>query len=866
MGKVKKTPMMEQYDAVKERYPDCFIFFRLGDFYEMFNEDALQASKILEITLTSRNKNVDNPIPMCGVPYHSADDYIKTLVQAGHKVAICEQLEDPKLTKGMVKRGVIKVITPGTIMQEKALNQKENNYIACLKEIGEFFYLSYCDVSTGEVFLTQGQEMNQLINELEGIQVSELVYPDSINPSLLEFLKANLKTHFSVIDDQAQASPSLMTKLSKSLTSDQAEAGLACLNLLLAYVESVQMQDLDHFQAVNFYQIIDYLQMTPYTKSQLELSRSLRSQRKKGSLLWYLDRTKTAMGGRLLHQWLDKPLQVKEPLLQRHDKVQSLIENYFHRLDLESALDKIYDLERLVTKISLGHANARDMIQLKQSLQQIPYLNKVIAALRADGQDAFNPLASFDTLVKLLEESLEPDPPLSVTEGNIIRDGYHQQLDKYRDALNHGQQWLVELQQREREKTGLKTLKVGYNKVFGYYIEISRLQAAQLEDPRYQRKQTLANNERFITEELKDIETTILEAQDKAKLLEYELFVAIRQDLSRHIPTLQSLAKQVAELDILCAFASLAEEENFCRPQIIDQPGQLELEESRHPVIEQMIGPANFVANNLKVSPDKYLLLLTGPNMSGKSTFMRQVAYAVILNQIGSFVPAKLAKLPIVDKIFTRIGSADDISRGQSTFMVEMMETNEALQEASSRSLLLFDEIGRGTATYDGMALAQGIIEYIADKVRALTIFSTHYHELTNLATESSNIRNIHVGASEKNGELIFLHKIFDGPADKSYGIHVARLAGLPESLIQNSQAILFRLEEKAKKMDQNEDQQLSLFDQESLDSNGFDVKQKNPVSPLLENLTKANLNQMTPLDTMVYLAKLQNQAQELLD
>lgn len=828
---------MEQYNAIKEKYPDAFLFFRLGDFYELFNEDAVEASRILEITLTSRNKNADNPTPMAGVPYHSATEYIKRLIAEGHKVAICEQVEDPKLTKGMVKREVVRVVTPGTILEEDAIASKENNYLASLHQGKSGYVLIYGDLSTGEIHLTNHTNWEQIRNEIQTINPSEVIVDGSLSESDEQELRERVPAYYSSVKpvEQNQQTQWQMD----NPTKDERSA----LNQYVAYIESVQFQAIDHLQPVNRYALNDFLQMNHYAKAQLELTKSLRTQRKKGSLLWLLDKTKTAMGGRLLHQWLEKPLMNREEIINRHERVSLLKNHFFERVDLVSLLDNVYDLERLVTKVSLKTASARDVNQLLFSLEQIPSINHILEVIEPES-NYFKQLDELTQLRDLIAGAIADEPPISVTEGDIIRDGYNEDLDRYRDALNNGQQWLAELQQRERERTGLKTLKVGFNKVFGYYIEISRLQAAEFDDPRYNRKQTLANSERYITDELKEIETTILEAQEKAANLEYELFVDLRDQITVFDDKLQILAKSIAALDIYCNFAAISEEENYVRAAIAEDKHQLNLINSRHPVVERLIGQSEFVANDLTITPDNYILLLTGPNMSGKSTFMRQIAYAVILNQIGCFVPADEATLPIIDKIFTRIGSSDDISTGQSTFMVEMMESNVALQEATSHSLLLFDEIGRGTATYDGMALAQGIIEYTAKHVQALTVFSTHYHELTDLANKIETVSNIHVGATEQDGELIFLYRILDGPADKSYGIHVAKLAGLPTELIINSQHILTDLEDKARQPLVNE--QLSLFEEKTaqpeMTANYQDV---------IEQLQNVNINTMTPMEAM---------------
>lgn len=863
-SKAKITPMMVQYNEMKAQYPDAILFFRLGDFYEMFNEDAIEAANILEITLTSRNKNAENPIPMCGVPHHAATDYIKRLVEAGRKVAVCEQIEDPKLTKGMVKRDVVRVVTPGTILEEDAIPTKENNYLAACFFNGNHYYLSFIDISTGEIQLTQTDDWAQYINEIQAVHPTEIVIQSTQKESKEAMqIKEVVKAHYTFYQVATKSKSEIEWHL--DLPSID-EANL--LNFLFEYLFSIQKQALRHVKSVQRYELSQYLQMNHYAKVQLELTRSLRTQKRKGSLLWLIDRTKTAMGGRLLHQWLEKPLLRMEPLVQRHQKVEQLMNHYFERVDLMTHLGKIYDLERLVTKISLGTANARDVDQLRYSLSQIPLINQLLAQINQElngiSVEVFDLLPTFADLYQHIEEILVDEPPISITEGNIIRTGYHEELDRYHDALENGQQWLAELQLRERELTGLKTLKVGYNKVFGYYIEISRLQASQLNDDRYIRKQTLANNERYITEELKEMETTILSAQEKAVDLEYRLFLELRAKINQFISPLQSLATQVAELDVLCNFATISETEGYVRSDLTTNNKEMVLKDSRHPAVEKLIGQSAFVPNDLTITPEQSLLLLTGPNMSGKSTYMRQVAFCVILNQIGCFVPAKEARLPLVDQIFTRIGSSDDISSGQSTFMVEMMETNYAISQATERSLLLFDELGRGTSTFDGIALAEAILYHIAEKVKAATIFSTHFHELTELDEKISTLKNVHVGATEHEGEVVFLHKIIDGPADKSYGIHVAKLAGLPHSLLVHSQKTLTELEANAHQLRHPDAVQMSLFGEgnklvEETDSPamlGNSVEENR----VLQELSEANINQMTPFEAMQKLSEWQQQ------
>lgn len=844
----KQTPMMQQYLAIKAQYPDAFLFFRLGDFYELFHQDALDASRILEITLTARNKQADNPIPMCGVPHHSAKDYIRRLVEAGHKVAICEQVEDPKLTKGMVKREVVQVITPGTYFEDDALVGKANQFLASVSRSDQRYLLSFIDVTTGQIRITQTDSLDFTINELRNIAPKEIVLDQQENGDWQDQVKKLVPSFYSYHDRTS------VQDLYQWDLKDATDAEKTSLDFLFSYLLSIQKQANQYIQPVERYQISQYLQMNHFTKQQLELTKSIRTQRKKGSLLWLLDQTKTAMGSRLLQKWLDQPLLSASELSDRHDRVEVLVSHYFQRMELVDYLDKIYDLERLVTKIGMGSAGPRDIDQLRNSLKQIPLINQVLSSFSQD-RPLFEPLPTFTDLLDLIDQGLVVDPPFSSSEGGLVPDGYSKDLDQYRDAMTNGNRWLIELQAREREITGLKTLKIGYNKVFGYYIEMSRLQASQLEDSRYQRKQTLANNERFVTEELKQLESTLLSAKEKALGFEYAIFVDLRKAIMPYIPQLQALAQEIAQIDVLANFAFLSERDAYVRPQISDKAGDFDLIESRHPVLEKLIGQAAFVPNDIKISPDKPLLLLTGPNMSGKSTYMRQVAYCVILNQIGCFVPAKSARLPIVDKIFTRIGSADDLSSGQSTFMVEMMETNIALTGASHQSLLLFDELGRGTATYDGMALAQAIITHIAHKIKAATIFSTHYHELTALDQSLALLSNIHVGAVEKEGKLIFLHKIIPGPADKSYGIHVAQLAGLPNDLIHYASQVLQDLEGQANTVESSS-QAMGDNTQANLDP-----QMSRPVdSQVIDTLKGADLNHLTPLEAMALLGQLKAQ------
>ncbi len=844
--KTKNTPMMEQYLAIKAQYPDAFLFYRLGDFYELFNEDAVKAAKILEITLTSRNKNADDPILMCGVPYHAAADYIRTLVEGGYKVAVCEQMEDAKLSKGMVRREVVQVITPGTYIDEKAKESKANNYLAGIIQTAEKgFSLAYSDIGTGELKVTNLENEDAVFNELQTLPFKEVV----LEPEHSERFKEQLEKRFNILvsvqknnrDEEAFAS--LLADIPDEDSRD-------VLYLLLSYLADTQKRSLTHLQRAESYETDQFLKMDTYARRNLELTASLRTQQKKGSLLWMLDETNTAMGGRLLKKWLEKPLINLTDILKRQSKVESFLNHYFERMDISEALTSVYDLERLVARVSLGNVNGRDLIQLKTSLLQIPALVQAIEAIGepAVWEGTIAKLRSIPEVVELIEKGISDDPPLQIKEGNIIRDGYNEQLDLYRDAMSNGKRWIAMLQMEEREKTGIKTLKIGYNRVFGYYIEITKANLAALPEGRYERKQTLSNAERFVTPELKEKEALILEAEEKSVQLEHELFVAIREEIKGYSRQLQALAKLVAEIDVLQCFAQVSEAYHFTKPALSNTNRKLSIKEGRHPVVERVIGKEKFVPNSILMDEDNAILLITGPNMSGKSTFMRQIALIVILAQMGCFVPAEKAELPVFDQIFTRIGAADDLYSGQSTFMVEMVETNQALQFATDNSLILFDEIGRGTATYDGMALAEAILRHIHRTIKGKTLFSTHYHELTQLESDLAGTRNVHVGAIEKDGELVFLHKLMDGPADKSYGLHVAKLAGMPDSLIAEAQIILNGLEEEhlqhktgavaaTDKMEQ-----LALFQESSLSPNEKHV---------LDAVASLALEDCTPMQMM---------------
>ncbi|MBF8807241.1 MAG: DNA mismatch repair protein MutS [Enterococcus lacertideformus] len=848
--KTKNTPMMEQYLSIKAQYQDAFLFYRLGDFYELFYEDAIKASQLLELTLTSRNRNADEPIPMCGVPHHAAQGYIDTLIEKGYKVAICEQVEDPKTTKGMVKREVVQLVTPGTVMDSKGLSAKDNNFLTAVVSQGPEFGFAYVDLSTGELKTAHLYDEEALLNEASALQTKEIVLGNDLSESLCEQLKNRLGLVFS---KQGTSEENAEFNFLTSELTDELEKEV--IGKLLTYLAVTQKRSLAHIQKAVEYQPDHYLKMDYYSKFNLELSQSIRTGKKHGTLLWLLDETKTAMGGRLLKQWLDRPLIQRKQINERQEMVDSLLKSYFERLDLQNALTKVYDLERLAGRVAFGNVNGRDLIQLKSSLEQVPMIHQLIKGIdQGQWTDLLQEMQPMDQLVHLIDQAIQEDPPLQITEGNIIKDGFNEQLDMYRSAMKNGKQWLAELEARERQNTGIKNLKVGFKRVFGYYIEITKANLTNVELEKYERKQTLANAERFITPELKELETQILEAEEKSVDLEYQLFLAVREEVKKAIQPLQTLAKAISTADVLQSFATISERYQYVRPEMVTDKHQLHIQEGRHPVVEKVLGHQEYIPNSVEMAEEEMILLITGPNMSGKSTYMRQLALTVLMAQIGCFVPAQKAVLPIFDRIFTRIGASDDLIAGQSTFMVEMMEANQALRHATPHSLILFDELGRGTATYDGMALAQAIIEYIHQHVQAKTLFSTHYHELTALDQELPNLKNVHVGAVEKEGEVVFLHKMMTGPADKSYGIHVAKIAGLPSRLLERASKILQTLEsgEKAypcvavSQIPKEETQQLSLFSELS-----------DAEIVVISTLKQMNLLEMTPMDALNQLYEL---------
>ncbi|MGO2889873.1 MAG: DNA mismatch repair protein MutS [Leuconostoc mesenteroides] len=850
MAKVAETPMMVQYHEIKSQYPDAFVFYRLGDFYELFEDDAVLGAKLLELTLTARNKNSENPVPMAGIPHHAAQNYIDILVDQGHKVAIVEQMEDPATAKGMVKRDVVQLITPGTKLNSGMGNDKQNNYLAAVLPRDNRYFLSYIDLSTGELKTTTLKRFSDVIDELSSLEVKEIVLLKDDETTELGIAN-KLAERGLVISTQSDVNVNATVSFLTQPLVHENEAQVT--TILLNYIFDTQRRNLDHIIPAQNYERLAYLKFNQDTRTNLDLVKNARTKKKAGSLLGLIDETKTAMGGRLLKQWLLRPLRDTEDINERLDVIEAFQNEFFVRGALQDHLKSVYDLERLAARAAMGTMNARELVQLKRSLSAIPGMKSVLSSSQGILNHASQRLEDMSDLAGLIDEAIVDDPPISIREGDIINDGFDSKIDEYRNVLSQNQKWLAQLESDERAATGINSLKVKYNKNFGFFIEVSRANVSKLEEGRYERKQTLTNAERFVTPELKEHERLINEAQLKRTEREYELFITIRERFKANISRLQKLARQVAQLDVLASLADVSDNNRFVRPTFTDD-NIINIKQGRHPVVEAILEAGEFVANDVNLDQNTAMQLITGPNMAGKSTYMRELALIVILGQMGSFVPAESAVLPIFDQIFTRIGANDDMAMGQSTFMVEMAEANLALQEASAHSLILFDELGRGTATYDGMALAQAIIEYLDAHVHAKTLFSTHYHELTALVDKHENIKNVHVGAVEdESGELHFLHQIQQGPADKSYGIHVAALAGLPDELIANATTILSGLENQEALVP--EPKASGLSEQVAL----FNVSDVDPkTETLFQKLDSINISTMTPLEALNVLAELQ--------
>lgn len=855
MPRKATTPMMEQYYQIKEQYPDAFLFYRVGDFYELYEDDAIKGAQILELTLTHRSNKSENPIPMAGVPHMAVDSYVNTLVEKGYKVAICEQLEDPKKAKGMVKRGIIQLVTPGTKMAQGPDDSQESNYLTSVVEKAGGYGLAYSDLSTGEIFATHVKHYAEVVNELLSLRTREVVFAGKLSASDRESLqKANITVSEPA---ELEGEHAEISYVQQKLTDSMEKAAV---RQLVVYLLATQKRSLAHLQVAESFEIGQYLQMANTVQRNLELTQSATTGKKQGSLFWVLDKTTTAMGGRLLKQWLSRPLLSLDRINQRQQMVQALLDDYFTRENIVDSLKGVYDLERLSGRVAFGNVNPRELLQLSKSLEATkPIIQALAESGNPDLEKYGQGIDPQSELAESITNCLVDQPPISAKDGGIIRAGVSEDLDKYREAMNGGKKWLAQMEMEERQRTGIDNLKIGYNRVFGYFIQVSKGNVAKVPQDRYTRKQTLTNAERYITPELKEHENLILEAESRSTDLEYELFSQLREAVKAHIPALQELGRQLAALDVFVAFAQDAEEKNYCRPSFSSK-NEIAVKNGRHPVVEAVLPAGSYIPNDLVMDEDTSIYLITGPNMSGKSTYMRQLALIAIMAQIGSFVPADSAKLPVFDQVFTRIGAADDLYSGKSTFMVEMSEANEALQHASSRSLVLFDEIGRGTATYDGMALAGAIIKYLHDKVGAETLFATHYHELTELDETLPHLKNIHVGATEENGKLIFLHKILPGPADQSYGIHVAKLAGLPRAVLREASSMLKRLEAEGAREINPSSQQLDLF-------SPVEVVEENPLKAeqeeLLDEISQVNLNEKTPLEVMQLVADWQQALKE---
>lgn len=850
VDKSEFTPMMQQYIECKENYPDAIVFFRIGDFYEMFFEDAYIASRELEIALTGKDAGYKERVPMCGIPFHAYSGYAEKLISKGYKVAIVEQVEDPSQAKGLVKRDVVKIITPGTIT-EAGLNEKENNFLAAIYETDARYTLAYADVSTGQMYLTTIEDEEALANEILSLHAKEVICLSSLKLKILNTLHDNYQIVISRCDDTSLIDD--YKYLIEGLNLEEFKDDIPCISILINYISKTQRHNLYHLQPIKFYSSNQVLHLDPFSKRNLELTETLRQNQKSGSLLWLLDKCQTAMGSRKLHTWIDRPLIDRNEIIKRHNYVEALINNYVAKEEIKESLKTVYDLERIIGRISVGNANAKDLVQLRRSLANIPNFKKNVMALGTDDAISFaNGIDTHEKLYDLLDKALVDDPPLQIKEGGMIKPLYNKDLDELKEISGSSKDWILKFEAQERERTGIKTMHVGYNRVFGYYIEVSKGALQNLTDSdHYERKQTLANAERFITPELKKYEQIVVGSTEKIQKLEYDLFIEIRDVCQGFTKSLQQLADKISTIDCLLAFAEVSVKYNYVRPEM-SLKREVNIVEGRHPVIETFLKD-EYVKNDVIINSYN-TILITGPNMSGKSTYMRMLALIVIMAQIGCFVPAKSATLMIFDAIFTRIGASDDLISGQSTFMVEMLEANFAIKNATKDSLILFDELGRGTSTYDGMALAQAIIEYVHEKIGCVMLFSTHYHELVLLDKTLKHLKNVHVDAKESKGGVVFLHKVLDGGADKSYGINVASLAGLPRSLIERSKKILETLEENNSTSGVN----LDLFN--------FDAYEEEPQNQEEEkayNLKHAleilDIDSLTPREALDWLYKEKN-------
>lgn len=833
VDKTKLSPMMLQYIDMKEKYMDVILFFRLGDFYEMFFEDALIASRELELTLTGKSAGLEDRIPMCGIPYHSVNPYIDKLIDKGYKVAICEQIEDPKTAKGVVKREVLQILSKGTMMNSEFLDEKTNNYIGNVIDLKYTYVISYADISTGEFYTTTSiYDSNSLVSLILSLNLKEIVVKNNFDNNVLNTLKNKYKVNISIFDEEIDVS-----EYTNIFSHIEDSKYIESIKHLLSYLISTQKRSLNYLQKINIINTKSYLKLDINARRNLELTSSLRLKERTYSLLWLLDKTKTAMGSRMLKNWIENPLVDKNEINKRYDTVEKLETEFILKEELREYLYQVYDLERLSGRIGYGNTNGRDLLQLKNSLKVLPNIKSILDNLKYE-----KTIETLDDLYELLQISIDEDAPVTIKEGGIIKSGFNLELDELKENRSSGKDFVIKMESEERNRTGIKNLKVGYNKIFGYYIEVSKSNIGLIkEEYNYIRKQTLANCERYVTPLLKEKEALILGAEEKIINLEYNLFIEIKNKVQTYIKRIQNIAKVIAEIDVLQSFATISEENNYIRPIITDKR-IVEIIDNRHPVVEKVL-ETPFVPNDILMDEKTNILIITGPNMAGKSTYMREFAITVIMAQIGCFVPAKKCTLPIFDQIFTRIGASDDLVSGDSTFMVEMKEANEAITNATNNSLIIFDELGRGTATYDGLSLAQAIIEYIHNNIKCKTLFSTHYHELTKLEDHFENLKNVHVSALEENGNITFLHKIKNGSVDKSYGIHVAKLANLPKSLIKRANEILNDYESNGN---------IEIKNQIS-----FDLDEKDEENIALEKLKKINPYEITPIEALNILYEL---------
>ena len=861
----KFSPMMQNYLKTKEEYNDCILFYRLGDFYEMFFDDAITASRELELTLTGKDCGQEERAPMCGIPYHAAETYVARLISKGYKVAICEQLEDPKTAKGIVKRDVIRVVTPGTVIESNLLEEKKNNYIMAIYKNGIYFGMSVCDLSTGDFRMTQIRDTNNfamLMDEISRYSPSEIVVNELMFNSTEEIIKIKerFETYISKSNGFSQNVNEIKER-SRIVNEDDKEIekldeyilAITAANGLIAYLVDTQKNNLEYLNKILLYNTSKYMSLDINARRNLEITEKLRDKSKKGTLLWVLDKTSTSMGGRLLRRWLNDPLVDECHINRRLESVKELKEDIILRGDIVDSLKKVYDIERLASKISYGSANGRDLISLKNSTAQLPGIKTILSKAKSQMlKDLYGELDELQDIYAIIDKAIVDEPPISVKEGGLIKLGYDEEIDRLKTATTDGKNWVLKLEAEEREKTGIKGLKVGFNKVFGYFIEVTKSNLSQVPD-RYIRKQTLANCERYITEDLKRLENEILGAEEKVINLEYNAFVEIRDEIEKNVQRVQKSANIISILDALASFATVADDMNYVMPTV-DNSGIIDIKDGRHPVIEKIIGGSEFVPNDTYLDKgENRLSIITGPNMAGKSTYMRQVALITLMAQCGSFVPASYAKIGVVDKIFTRVGASDDLSMGQSTFMVEMMEVATILKEATQNSLVILDEIGRGTSTYDGLSIAWAVAEYISDKEKcgAKTLFATHYHELIQLEEKLEGVKNYSIAVKEKGEDIIFLRKIISGGTDESYGVHVAKLAGVPKAVTTRANEVLRSIERKNVLNEKKLEKENKKETAGQLDMYNYKLAE------IAHEIDKIDLNQLTPIDALNTLLKM---------